>query len=56
MSSIDCLNCNFFCNLKLYIKYKFIDHIVNNIWLMQNFTYVLKSKEHTIQRLDFQNI
>ena len=30
-----------FYNLKLYIKYKLIDHIVNNIQLTQNLTYVL---------------
>ena len=28
--------------LKLCIKYKFIDHIVNNIWLTQNLTCVLR--------------
>ena len=28
----------FFCNLKLYIKYNLIDYIVNNIRLAQNFT------------------
>ena len=41
MSSINCLNCIFF-SLKLCIKYKLINHIVNNIWLTQNLTYVLK--------------
>ena len=30
-----------FCSLKLYIKYKLIDYIVNNILLTQNLTYVL---------------
>ena len=30
ISSINCLNLKF-CSLKLYIKYKLIDHIVNNI-------------------------
>ena len=42
MSSIKFLNYKFF-NLKLCIKYKFIDHIVNNILLTQNLTYVLKT-------------
>ena len=32
-----------FCNLKLYIWYKLIDHIVNNILLEQNLTYVLRA-------------
>ena len=32
-----------FCNLKLYIKYKLIDHMVNNIWLTQNLTCVLRA-------------
>ena len=40
MSLINCLN----CNLKLCIKYKFIDHIINNIWLIQNLTCVLSAK------------
>ena len=31
-----------FCNLKLYIKYKLIDHILNNIQLTQNLTCVLR--------------
>ena len=31
-----------FCNLKLYIKYKLRDHILNNIQLTQNLTYVLR--------------
>ena len=30
------------CNLKLCIKYKLINHIVNNIKLTQNSTYVLR--------------
>ena len=42
MSLINCLNCKF-CSLKLCIKYKFIDHIVNNIRLIQNLTRVLKA-------------
>ena len=41
MSSIKFLNCKFF-NLKLCTKYKLIDHIVNNILLIQNLTYVLR--------------
>ena len=32
-----------FYNLKLYIKYKVIDYIVNNIWLAQNLICVLKT-------------
>ena len=35
MSSINYLNCKFY-SLKLYIKYKLIDHIINNIRLTQN--------------------
>ena len=31
-----------FCSLKLCLKYKLIDHIVNNIRLTQNLTYVLR--------------
>ena len=42
MSSINCLNCKFL-QFKLYIKDKFIDHIVNNILLIQNLTYVLRA-------------
>ena len=30
-----------FCNLKLCIKYKVIDHRVNNIRLLRNLTFVL---------------
>ena len=41
MLSINCLKCKN-CSLKLCIKYKFVDHIVNNIQLTQNFTCVLK--------------
>ena len=41
MLSVSCLNCKF-CNLKLYIKYKLIDYIVNNIWLTQNLTCILR--------------
>ena len=29
-----------FCSLKLFIKNKFMDWIINNIWLTQNLTYV----------------
>ena len=32
-----------FCNLKLYTKYKLIDHIVNDIRLTQNLTCVLRA-------------
>ena len=41
MSSINYLIASF-CNLKLCIKYKLIDDIVNNIILTQNLTCVLK--------------
>ena len=41
--SIKCLNTSF-CNLKLYIKYKLIDHIINNILLTQNLTCVLRTQ------------
>ena len=33
-----------FCNLKLFTKYKFIDHIINNILLTQNLTCVLRAQ------------
>ena len=33
----------FFCNLKLCIKYELINHLVNNIQLTQNLTYVLRA-------------
>ena len=33
-----------FCNLKLYTKYKLINHIVNNLRLIQNLTCVLRAK------------
>ena len=42
MSSINFLIASF-CSLKLCIKYKFIDHIINNIRLTQNLTCVLKA-------------
>ena len=42
MSSINCLNCKF-CSLKLCIKYKLREHIVNNIRLTQNFDMSIKS-------------
>ena len=42
MSSINCLNASF-CSLTLYIKYKLIDHIVNNIQLTQNLTCVFRA-------------
>ena len=42
MLSIKCLNTSF-CNLKIYIKYKLIDHIINNILLTQNLTCVLRT-------------
>ena len=38
MSSINCL----ICNLKLCIKYKIIDHVANNIRLIQNLACVLR--------------
>ena len=41
MSLINCLISSF-CNLKLYIKYKLINHIVNNIRLTQNLTCALR--------------
>ena len=37
-----------FCSLKLCIKYKFIDYIVNNIRLTQNLTCILEHKKHAI--------
>ena len=40
MLSINCLN-DKFCSLKLCIKYKFVDYIVNNIRLIQNLTDIL---------------
>ena len=40
-SSINCLNCEFLY-LKLYIKIKFMDHLVNNILFVQNLAYVLR--------------
>ena len=58
MSSIDYLNYKFF-SLKLCIKYKFINHVINNIWLIQNLTYLLRAKRAcnlSIQQLDFQNM
>ena len=39
--SIKCLNCKF-CSLELCIKYKLIDHIINNIRLIQNMTCLLR--------------
>ena len=35
----------FVVNLKLCIKYNFIDHIVNNIQLTQNLTCILKAQK-----------
>ena len=32
-----------FCNLKLCIKDKFIDRIVNNIWIGRNLTGILRT-------------
>ena len=32
-----------FCSLKLYIKNKFMDQIVNNIQLSQNLAYILRT-------------
>ena len=32
-----------FCNLKLCIKYKFIDYIIDNIKLIQNLISVLRA-------------
>ena len=43
MSSINYLNCKFFC-LKFRIKYKLIDHIVNNIKLAQNLICIKNTK------------
>ena len=45
-----------FCSLKLCIKYKLIDHIINNIRLIQNLTCILRVKERAIEQLDFQNM
>ena len=42
MSSIKCLNFEF-CSLKLYIKNKFRDRIVNNVRLTWNLTCVLRT-------------
>ena len=42
MPSINCLNSKF-CSLKLCIKYKLINHIVNSIRLTQNLTCVLRA-------------
>ena len=42
MLSINCLNCNFW-SLKLYIKYKLIDDVVNDIQLTQNLSSVLRA-------------
>ena len=42
MSLINYLNYKF-CSLKLCIKYKLINHIINNIRLTQNLTRVLKT-------------
>ena len=41
MLLINCLIISF-CNLKLCIKYKLIDHIINNIRLTHNLTCVLR--------------
>ena len=43
MSSIKCLNFKFLQS-KIMHKNKFMDRIVNNIWLAQNLTCVLKTK------------
>ena len=42
MLSINYLNYKFFFNLKLCIKYEFINHVVNYVQLTQNLTYVLR--------------
>ena len=42
MISINYLNCKFY-SLKLWIKYKLINHIVNNIRLTQNLTCILRT-------------
>ena len=41
MPSINCLNSKFY-SVKLRIKNKFMHHTVNNIWLSQNLTCVLR--------------
>ena len=45
-----------FYDPKLYIKNKFIDWIVNNIWFERNLICMLRNREHEIQWLDFQNL
>ena len=45
-----------FCNLKLCIKDKFINRIVNNILFELNLICMLEYKEHEIQLLNFQNL
>ena len=52
MLSINCLKIANFYNLKLCIKNEFMNHIVNHIEILM----CVKSKKHTIQLLDFQDM
>jgi len=54
MLSINYLKIANFYSLKLCIKNEFMDHIVNHIGT--NFDMCVKSKKHTIQLLDFQDM
>ena len=53
MSSITCLNLNF-CSLKLCMKNKFMDWIVNNIKLVWNLTCMLTVKNIKNMQLIFK--
>ena len=54
MLSINCLKIANFYSLKLCIKNEFMNHMVNHIGI--NFDMCVKSKKHTIQLLDFQDV
>ena len=52
MPSINCLNSSF-CNLKYYIKYEFMDQMVNYIWLAWKLAYISISYKTCNSNVEF---
>ena len=52
MLSINCLNSSF-CNLKYYIKYEFMDQMVNYIWLACKLAYISISYKTCNSKVEF---